>query len=164
MIVSYLTLPKIGVVTVGNIKYTYREYRTSMKRQAESKADPSITNNRQIFPHFLRSGLTDRSFRVKLSLPSLDRPGAKDLPEAKDRVLVRLDIDPKDGEVIQNQQFEIILFVDTVFSIEEERGYLPFNCPIGLQELPPGERVITANVITFGDQIGVGSRKVKVVK
>jgi hypothetical protein len=27
-----------------------------------------------------------------------------------------------------------------------------------------GEHVITANVITFGDQIGVGSRKVKVVR
>jgi hypothetical protein len=39
-------------------------------------------------------------------------------------------------------------------------------CPVfGVHyNLPAGEHVLTVNIITFGDQIGVGSRKIKVVK
>jgi hypothetical protein len=110
----------------------------------------------------------DRSLKVKLHFPELDKVGEKAgpaaIPAVRDRLLVRLDVDPKDQLVLDGQQFEIILFVDTVFQAEEERGYLPFNYPIELKQVAVGEHVITANVITFGDQIGVGSRKVKVVR
>jgi hypothetical protein len=33
-----------------------------------------------------------------------------------------------------------------------------------LTSLTPGEHVITVNLVTFGDQIGIGSRKIKIVK
>jgi len=79
-------------------------------------------------------------------------------------VLARIEVSDKDREVLTYQQFEIILFVDTVFHAEEERGYLPFNYPWELKNLPPGEHVLSVNIITFGDQIGVGSRKIKIVR
>ena len=114
-----------------------------------------MANHRQISPHFLLSRLTDRAFPVKVAFPET-------VSKSAGRVVVHLDIDPKDREVLEGRQYEVILFVDTVFYLEEERGYLPFNAPIELGPLPPGEHVITANIITFNDQIGVGSRKLTV--
>lgn len=166
MILSYMTLPETSVITFGNDKYDYREYRSSLKPPPVVKPDRPMANGRQISPHFLKSRITDRSFKVKLSFPDLDKGSTVSSapPAARDRILVRLDVDPKDRDVLQSQQYEIILFIDTVFHIEEERGYLPFNVPIELTQLPAGEHVITANIITFGDQIGVGSRKIRVDK
>ncbi|HEX6100101.1 MAG TPA: FlgD immunoglobulin-like domain containing protein [Thermoanaerobaculia bacterium] len=154
MVLTYFTLPENSVITYGNTKISYREYRASLKAERPAKPKRPMANRRQLSPHFLQSRLTDRSFRVNIQMPA----------EAQDRVLVRLDVDPKDREVLGDQQLEIMLFVDTVFHAEEERGYLPFTVPIELKQLPPGEHVITANVITYGDQIGVGSRKIRVVR
>lgn len=152
MVLTYFTLPENSVITYGNDKYTYHEYRASLKTSRPEKPKRPMANHRQISPHFLQSRLTDRTFKVKIHAPA----------EGKDRVLVRLDVDPKDREVIGDQQLEIMLFVDTVFYAEEERGYLPFTVPVELKQLPPGNHVITANVITYGDQIGVGSRRIRV--
>jgi hypothetical protein len=155
LVLTYTTLPANSVIAYGNDRYTYRQYRASWKTDRPSKPERPMANHRQISPHFGLSRLKDRSFRVKVEVPASTTPG-------QERLMVRVDVDPKDREVLGDQQFEIILFVDTVFHTEEERGYLPFNVPIELAQLPPGEHVITANVITFGDQIGVGSRKVTV--
>ena len=48
--------------------------------------------------------------------------------------------------------------------MEEERGYLPFTAPLEVKSLPPGEHTLTINLITFGDQIAVASRKFRVVR
>jgi hypothetical protein len=98
-----------------------------------------------------------------MSFPELDKGGSS-IPTVKDRLVVRVDVPQKDRDVLLNQQYEIIMFVDTVFHAEEERGYLPFNYSWELKDLPPGEHVLTTNIITFNDQIGVGSRKIRVVR
>ncbi|HYI11823.1 MAG TPA: FlgD immunoglobulin-like domain containing protein [Thermoanaerobaculia bacterium] len=157
LVLSYTTLPETNVITYGNSQYNYRQYRASLKAERPMKADRPMANHRRISPHFLQSRLTDRAFKVKIDFPQLRKGEA-----VKDRVLVRLDIDPKDRAILGDQQLEVMLFVDTEFHTEEERGYLPMNIPLELQQLPPGEHVITVNVVTLGDQIGVGSRKIQV--
>jgi len=84
--------------------------------------------------------------------------------KVRDKLLVRAAAADEDRDVTLDQQFEVILFIDNVFYAEEERGHLPFNFPMELTSLPPGEHVITVNVVTFGDQIGIGSRKIKTVR
>jgi hypothetical protein len=155
MILSYTTLPENSVITYGNTKYDYRTYRTAIAPSQARKEERPMANHRQISPHFLMSRLTDRALRVRVQIP-------ESVSKSAGNVLVHLDIDPKDREVLEGRQYEVILFVDTVFHLEEERGYLPFNVPIELGPLPPGEHVITANVITFNDQIGVGSSKLTI--
>lgn len=155
MILSYTTLPENSVITYGNAKYDYRTYRSTLAPSAPKKEERPMANRRQISPHFFLSRLTDRAFSVKVTCPET-------VSKSAGRVVVHLDVDPKDREVLEGRQYEVILFVDTVFHLEEERGYLPFNAPIELDPLPPGEHLITANIITFNDQIGVGSRKLTV--
>ena len=164
LILTYMTLPETSVITVGNSKYDYRAYKAGMKSPRPVKAERPMTNDRKVSPHFSKSRVADRAFKLGLTFPELAAPGAGDVPEVKDKLLVRVAAPDEDRDITSGQQFEIILFIDNVFYAEEERGYLPFNFPVELTNLPPGEHIITANVVTFGDQIGIGSRKIKTVK
>lgn len=164
LILTYMTLPETSVITVGNNKYDYRAYKAGLKAPRAAKPERPMTNNRQVSPHFLKSRVSDRAFKIELNFPELGAHGADQLPEVRDKLLVRVAAPEADRDITANQQFEIILFIDNVFYAEEERGYLPFNFPVELTSLPPGEHVITVNVITFGDQIGIGSRKIKTIR
>lgn len=164
LVLTYFTLPDTSVITVGNTKYDYRAYKTALKSPRLSKEERPMTNGRKLSPHFLKPRATDRAFKIVLDFPELGTATAAAIPEVKNKLLVRAAAAAEDRDVTLDQQFEIILFIDNVFYAEEERGHLPFNFPVELTSLPPGEHVVTVNVVTFGDQIGIGSRKIKVVK
>lgn len=164
IIISYMTLPDNSVITYGNSAYTYREYVERYAKNRTKVPMPTFRNNRKVSPHYTKDRLKDRGFKLKITFPELDKPGAPVIPTARDRLLVNIEVDPKDLEVVANQQLEVILFTDLQFHSEEERGYLPFRYPLEVADLPAGEHVLTVNVVTFGDQVGIGSRKFKVVK
>lgn len=164
VILTYFTLPETSAITVGNAKYDYRAYKAGLKAPRPSKEERPMTNARKLSPHFLKPRATDRAFKVVLDFPELGAAGAGGVPEVRDKLLVRAMATDADKDVTLDQQFEIILFIDNVFYAEEERGHLPFNFPVELTNLPPGEHLLTVNVVTFGDQIGIGSRKVNVAK
>lgn len=164
LVLTYFTLPETSVITVGNSKYDYRAYKAGLKTQRPFKEDRPMSNARRLSPHFLKPRVTDRAFKVVLDFPELGATAAGVVPEVRDKLLVRAAAADADKDVTLDQQFEIILFIDNVFYAEEERGHLPFNLPVELTNLPPGEHVITVNVVTFGDQIGIGSRKINVAK
>jgi hypothetical protein len=163
LILTYMTLPDTSAITIGNEKYGYREYKRNLRTPRPTKEERPMMNVRKLSPHFLKSRLTDRAFKVLLTFPELGL-GGTEIPEAKDKLMVRVEVPEEDRDVTLNQQYEIIIFVDSVFYAEEERGHLPFNYPLELSNLPPGDHILTINVITFGDQIGIGSRKIKVIK
>jgi hypothetical protein len=165
MVMTYMTLPEDSVITIGNGKLSYRSYKRALGSGRPVKEDRPMVNSRKISPHFLKSRLTDRAFPVKISFPDSDKSGAPPgIPVIKDSALIQLSIADLDREVIAGQQFEIMVHADTNFLLEEERGYLPFTAPLEVKSLPPGEHTLTVNLITFGDQIAVGSRKFRVVR
>jgi hypothetical protein len=164
LILTYMTLPDTSVITIGNEQYDYRTYKSKLKAPRPVKEEHALTNARKVSPHFFKSRITDRAFKLALTFPEPGTAAANDIPTVKDKLLLRVAAIDADKDVTLDQQFEIILFVDNTFYAEEERGHLPFNFPVELVSLPAGEHVITVNVITFGDQIGIGSRKINIVK
>jgi hypothetical protein len=164
LILTYMTLPETSVITIGNEQYNYRTYKAKLKAPRPVKEERVIINARKISPHFFKSRITDRAFKLVMSFPELGTAETSDIPIGKDKLLVRVAAADEDKDVTLDQQFEIILFVDNIFYAEEERGHLPFNFPMEVANLPAGEHVITVNVITFGDQIGIASRKFNIIK
>jgi hypothetical protein len=164
ILVSYFTLPEASVIGFGNDKVDYRTYKGKLVSTRPKKVERPAANRRKLSPHFLTSRIKDRSFKIQFGFPELEKTGVSGFPVVKDQVLVRVDVREADREVILGQQYEIILFVDGVYFAEEERGYVPFNFPWELKGLAEGEHVLTVNLVTFNDQFGVGSRKVKVMK
>jgi hypothetical protein len=164
MVLTYFTLPENSVISFGNSKYDYRKYRAQWKTPWPKKEDRAMVNQRRLSPHFLRSRLVDHSFKVQLSFPDAATEPKTGLSILKGKPLARIDVSDADRAQLLGHPFETILFVDKIFVAEQERGYLPLTLPWELGQLPPGEHVLSINIMTFDDQIGVGSRKVKVVK
>lgn len=163
-VITYFTLPDASVITVGNAKTSYRDYKTGFTEPRPKKEARPFSNRRTISPHFLASRLTDRTFNIALHFPDFPQEAPVEIPHGTQQLLVRVDVGPEGRQVLANEQFEIIVFVDHVFFAEEERGYLPFNYPLELSQFPPGDHILTLNIATFHDHFGVGTRKFSILK
>ena len=56
----------------------------------------------------------------------------------------------------------LCLHVELLTSRGQLEHYVPFNFPFELGRLPPGDHVLTVNIVTFDGQIGIGSRRIKI--
>ncbi len=164
-LISYVTLPEATVITYGNAAETYRDYKLGRGKDRPKKpVRPRVPDPKVVLaPEGLVPPASARAPRVSLSFPKEAEP-ATGVPVARDGIDVRVDVDPADKEALLNQQFEIIFYVDNVFFAEAERGHLPYNWPWELQQLPPGEHLLTVNISSFKGQVGVATRKVNVQK
>jgi hypothetical protein len=164
-LITYVTLSDATVITYGNDQETYRDYvlgRAQGRRQKPSRPrrpDPEG----QLRPVNLVPPAWARAPHVLMTFPKHAGDGGA-IPEVKAIVDVHVDVDPADRDRLLREQFEIIFFVDHVFFAEAERGYLPFNWRWELHQIPAGEHVLTVNLSSFRGQVGVASRKVRVVK
>jgi hypothetical protein len=165
VLITYVTLPEATVITYGNREESYRDYKLGRARDRNQKPDrePAPELAQRLRPEGLVPPAWARAPRVSMTFPRLSGQ-PMGVPQADDEVLVRIDVDPADRARLQEEQFEILLYVDTVFFAEAERGHLPFNWPWELQQLPPGEHILTVNISSFRGQVGVASRKINVVR
>jgi len=164
VLITYFTLPDASVVTFGSGGADYRAYKAQMRSKRPPKPARPMANTRRLSPSFLAPRATDRDFQATIRFPELDKGDTPAVPTIRDRVLARIDVPGADRAVLAGRQFEIILFADTTYVAEEERGYVPFNFPWDLRQLPPGEHVLTVNIVTFDGQIGIGSRRIRVAR
>jgi hypothetical protein len=164
VLIAYHTLPDASVITFGNTVIDYRAYKAQLRGKRPAKPVRAMTNARRLSPQFMARTSTFRDFRVTIGFPELDKGNTGVVPTVRDKVLARIDIPEADREVVAGRQYEIILFVDTTYFAEEERGYVPFNFPWELKQLPPGDHTLTVNIVTFDGQIGIGSRRIRIAR
>lgn len=160
-LITYVTLPDATVIAYGNREESYRDYALERGKDRARKPDrPRAPEpEARLRPEGLVPPAWSRAPRVSLTFPE----HTEDVPEVRGEVRVRVGVDAADRDLLLKEQFEIIFFVDNVFFAEAERGHLPFNWPWELQQLPPGEHVLTVNISSFKGQVGVASRKVRVL-
>lgn len=161
VLITYVTLPDATVITYGNREESYRDYKLGRGKGRPRKPErPRVPEpEARLRPEGLVPPAWSRAPRVSLTFPKL----TEDIPEVHEEVPVRVDVDPSDKDLLLNDLFEITFFVDNVFFAEAERGHLPLNWRWELQQLPPGDHILTVNISSFRGQVGVASRKVSVV-
>jgi len=163
MIVTYFTLPENSVIAFGNKTQTYRDYKKSITAERPVKTK-RLSSVQILSPHYRLQRTVDYSPHLNVTFVNhkgTDSDGATIISE---KTLVKVELDEQDKLIFQNQQFEICFFLDYEFYAEDEAGYTPFNWVWDLSNVDEGEHVLTVNISGFKDQIGVLSRKVKVVK
>ncbi len=165
-LITYVTLPATTVITYGNREETYRDYKLSRAKGRPEKPErplaPELQN--RLRPTGLVPPSWARAPRVSIGFPKLTVAAAPNVPSVRDKVNVRVDVDPSDRDLLLKEQFEVLFFVDNVFFAEAERGYVPLNWLWELHQLPPGDHILTVNVSSFRGQVGVASRRVHVVE
>jgi len=148
------------VITYGNQQEGYREYKLGRGKSLPQKPRrPRIVDAEQSFrPDALVPPAWARAPAVTLSFP--DQPDSDGVPTVQRTINARIDVAEVDKPYLMQDQFEILLFVDSHFFAEAERGYLPLNWRWELQQFPPGEHTLTVNISSFKGQVGVASRRI----
>jgi hypothetical protein len=163
MIVTYFTLPENSVIAFGNKTQTYRDYKKSIAAERPVKIKrPSAVQ--KVSHHYGLPRTMDYSPNVNMAFVNAQGADTDGVAVLNDKTLVKVELDEQDKLIFQNQQFEICFFLNGEFYAEDEAGYTPFNWVWDLSNVDVGEHVLTVNISGFKDQIGVLSRKVKVVK
>lgn len=163
MIISYFSLPENSVITYGNQEISFSEYKRTMAagRPSKPKRETAITKRSHHYG-LLRS--KDYSPEIKIAFSNIHGETAEGLLILKDKSIVKVTLEDKDKAIFQNSQFEICFFLNHQFFAEDETGYTPFNWVWDLSQVDPGDHLLTVNISSFDDQIGVISRKVKVIR
>lgn len=90
-------------------------------------------------------------------------PAAKEIdgvPVISGSTTIRIVLDKRDAQDLINKRFEIMFFVDSTFFFEMEEGTSPFTFYWNTSGLRKGPHIITVNIMSYDDHIGVISRKV----
>ena len=163
MIVTYFTLPENSVIAFGNKTQTYRDYKKSIavERPVKIKRPSAV---QKVSHHYGLPRTMDYSPNVNMTFVNAQGADTDGVTVLNDKTLVKVELDEQDKLIFQNQQFEICFFLNGEFYAEDEAGYTPFNWVWDLSNVDKGEHVLTVNISGFKDQIGVLSRKVKVLK
>jgi len=163
MIVTYFSLPENSVITYGNRNTTYRSYKKKQGKAVTLKPDRGILTE-NISHHYKLPRTIDYAPELTVDFSNTVEGKDNDVVTLKGKTIVKVDLNKDDKEVFKNQQFEIAFFLDQTFYAEDEVGYTPFNWVWDLSQVEPGEHILTVNISGFRDQVGVLSRKVRIIK
>lgn len=82
------------------------------------------------------------------------------VPVLSGNTSVRIEIDKRDKMDLVNKRFEIMLYVDGVFLFEMEEGTSPFTFNWDTKDFAKGPHVLTINIMSYDDHIGVVNQKI----
>lgn len=152
-------LPKFSVISFGNSHYSWIEYRD---KHGLHGSKPNLSD----IP-FRRSGqrIEKDYFYPREELPQLDltwlpsTPNQQQTYTTKEKADFVVDVINESLWIKQNPFFEIVVYVNNKFLFEEEQGFLPITAQIDMAELPPGQHVLTVQLVSMTGA-GVISRSI----
>ncbi len=144
------TLPANTIVRTGAI--VPWKVPTKVTKHSEGKGKDLWSSRNKHF-HYQHDPRNCREPEFKMLFPVSDHAKNGTVP-------IRIEVDQKDIQHLINKRFEIMLFVDGTFLFEMEEGSSPFTFYWDTKGLAKGPHIITANLISYDDHIGVESQKV----
>lgn len=110
---------------------------------------------REIEPHARHAPYLCRDPRLKVDLAEDFPRDEAGLPLVADRLTLRIDA-PSEAEraIAENLRFEVILYIDGQFLLEDEDSLLPFHYPLDVSRFSEGEHTILVNLANFQDHVG----------
>lgn len=159
LIVGY-ELPFASIITYGNDKQTYREYREANKMpvlNGELSQRELLRDGKVMRREFYTPVLKQKSPRIDLSLREVGKGKEITKLALLDEVIVNVGIHELDEMYLDQQRYEISFFIDGEFISEEEQGFVPYTwCwSPGRHGIIAGKHVLTVNVSGYEGQVGV---------
>jgi hypothetical protein len=161
VLVTAFKLPDRVMITTGNDKVSYREYRLSKGWSETSDVKPDAMklqrNGRPISRAYYLPRWKHREPR--LSALSVEGVGiASDrVPMIKGPVPIKVEMHQEDRWLMQESLYEVAFFVDGEFVSEEEHGYMPLTWLWNPGGISKGRHMLTVNASGFDGRVGVKS-------
>ncbi len=163
MIITYMTLPENSAITYGNKNLDYIAYKEISNGVKKKDYAVSAGAKRERSMHYSIPRVMDRSPSVVMTFPKKKAVGKDGVPILQGKTLVHVELGEKSKPFFQEMKYEICFFLDGEFFAEEESGYSPYNWVWDTSQIKAGDYILTVNLSSFKDQIGILSRKVKVI-
>lgn len=160
ILVTAYKLPENAIITVGNPKQNYVDYRlekefpTTPTQNSDKKLERAGTRiaRNYYLPHY-----KDRDPEVFMAVENTQKKTSNGIPIISDSMKIKVDIPAKDIELVQDSLYEVAFFVDNEFASEEEQGYMPLTWIYKPTGLAPGDHILTVNISSLSGQMGVKS-------
>lgn len=160
VLVTAYKLPENSIITTGNDKLNYIEYRAKRGLPEKSRDLSDIKlerDGKRISRNYYMPRFKDRDPKVFMEITGIQVKAPDGAPILEDSTSIKVDIPEEDRKLIQESLYEVAFFVDNEFVSEEEQGYMPITWiykPVGLS---PGNHILTVNVSSLSGQMGVRS-------
>jgi flagellar hook assembly protein FlgD len=79
------------------------------------------------------------------------------------QVPITIDAPPESRRMLIESRFEVVIFVDGVFIMEDEEGYFPYTYMWDTSSLNPGDHLLTVNLVSYEDHIAVKTLQVTII-
>lgn len=86
---------------------------------------------------------------ITMSFPESERVDNQGRPIVKGRAPVRITIGEEDAKWLLNTRYELVLYIDQLFLMEEEEGLNPFTYYVDTSRLRDGRHSITAVIACY---------------
>ncbi|MBF0480010.1 MAG: hypothetical protein HQL26_11065 [Candidatus Omnitrophica bacterium] len=120
--------------------------------------DTTIPADRQT--HALHNPAHCHEPKINLDFPADVKRNPSGIVLAGAKLPVKITIDPKDWQYLENTRYEIMIYIDTVFLFEDEAGFSPFTYSLDTSKLNKGEHIITVNLLSYDSHCGIISKKI----
>lgn len=164
-------LPENSIITIGNRDTVYRD--DYLMRGHEKPRKPK-TEREPVVPgllckHWGSPVHLSRDPEIEVSFPELDGMESTSQPLvvslSGDSAIVRVNVsDEAELRFLDEQRYEMVLFVEDVRVIEAEQSHIPFNWNWNLTPLAPGRHYLTINLVTVNDHAGTYTIEVDIEK
>ena len=100
-----------------------------------------------------------RELHLRVEFPGAQEAG-QGRPILQGKVPVRISLQAEDVAWMINERFEVAVFEDLTVIFEEEEGLSPFTYEWDTGHLPPGQHLLTVNILGHDDHFGVETKTV----
>lgn len=154
-----VTLPENSILTTGNQRYSYLEYKKERvsDRPLKEMRPRTIDKKELLTRQFVRPAHKGVSIDFQMALPESVGTTHDGLPMVTGKVPVKVTIDDSVKRFVTEQRYEILCYVDFRFAAEQEEGYSPSTWIWDSNKVANGEHVLTVNVATLTGNLATAS-------
>lgn len=102
--------------------------------------------------------------KLRVEFPDAKAVDPQGRPIISGIVPIRVSLDPRDAQHVINSRFEVAVYEDTTFLMEEQDGTDPFTYLWDTTRLSEGAHLLTVNIFTYDDHYGVLTQPVVIQK
>lgn len=147
------TLPANTIIATGQ---TVPSKPLKTGKNPGRKNDPWAKKGKYV--HYTHEAGICHEPRFTVSFPAVKE--IKGVPVVSGETRIRVELDERDARDLINKRFEIMLFVDGAFFFEMEEGTSPFTFNWNTSRFTRGSHIVSVNIMSYDDHVGVVSRKV----
>lgn len=151
------TLPANTIIVRDNVP-AFEPERNFISDKSKKQTDPWMKQGKYL--HYRHDPRTCHEPKFKVMFSSSKKDEKTGVPIVSEITQIRIELDDQDAMDLINKRFEIMLFVDGTFLFEMEEGSSPFTFHWNTKGLAKGRHILTVNVMSYDDHIGVVAREV----